>query len=80
MPDELPEECCAKCRFWWDRARDSYGDSDGVFGENTFSSCRRFPKSFIGGNNRLRYDDWEHPVMIDVDWCGEFQPRKETPS
>jgi|688.fasta_scaffold55407_7 hypothetical protein len=75
--EQLPEECCAKCRFWWRNASDTYGEQDGVYGDNRFAPCRRFPKVFTGEKKQFAYDDWDHPVMIDDDWCGEFQPRKE---
>ena len=61
MPDELPDECCAKCRFLWDPATVNPWE------------CRRFPPVIT----HERY--FVFPDVDDDDWCGEFQPRKETP-
>jgi|688.fasta_scaffold836328_2 hypothetical protein len=72
LPDELPEECCAKCRFSLPFEMESL-----VF-------CRRFPP----GSSMLVFDyddnfsvatkkvEQTFPMIDDDDWCGEFQPRK----
>jgi len=71
LPDELPDECCAKCRF--------FSSPD-----DNRSWCRRYPKSvfIIGEEGDDDYYDpfsgqnWWWPTMYASDWCGEFQPVK----
>lgn len=72
LPDELPEECCAKCRFYrrW--------------GNNPMA-CHRYPPVLTPGEISVHLDDdaaWcvetstEYPEPPESDWCGEFQPVK----
>lgn len=77
MPDELPEECCAKCRFAFDMHL--YPDD----AEHREGSCRRFPPKTVRPP-RLEFEDWEqrkqlclYPLVAEFDWCGEFQPRND---
>lgn len=80
MSGELPTECCAKCRFWWSNAKDSYGEQDGIYGDNYYAACRRFPKVRVDKSpTGFAYEGFDFPVMIDSDWCGEFQPRPDVP-
>ncbi len=73
MSEELPDECCAKCRFY---DRDDYDVIDG----DKFGFCRRYPPS-------INFERWRRevglnpvcgvsPPVWEHDWCGEFQPRQ----
>jgi hypothetical protein len=57
---------CGNCRFASD-------DLTVAGDEYTMFMCQRFPPS--------RYDlekgDWFRPLVADVDWCGEWQPRPQ---
>jgi len=72
MAEELPEECCAKCRFADDIDSEEY-------------VCRRYPP--IPASDEYAADKtysfvryFTHPDVEPSDWCGEFQPRKDTPA
>lgn len=73
MNEELPEECCAKCRFYME---DEHGQL----------SCHRYPPTVTPATIRDMDDGerwievtYDYPATNGYDWCGEFQPRKETP-
>jgi hypothetical protein len=75
---QMPEECCGKCRFWWREAADTYGDDDPIFGDEDFSQCRRFPKQHDSASRgfQFEYEPFYHPITLQSDWCGEFQPKE----
>lgn len=78
---ELPQECCAKCRF----ARGESVDSVAFH-------CHRYPPYFPAsisvvpdiryGRKSIHADANDgvsqalFPGVYDDDWCGEFQPRQ----
>lgn len=74
MDDDLPEECCAKCRFsgrnedFQDQPVLSFDDHTGWDG----FYCRRYPPSRATETPPDNY-----PSVRSRDWCGEFQPRKD---
>jgi hypothetical protein len=77
MSDELPDECCAKCRFWW------YGDDPGIPGMDpgtwelptTRLYCRRFPP--ISFPLAMVPQNCDFAMTKASWWCGEFQPVKK---
>jgi hypothetical protein len=83
MAEELPNECCVKCRFWGildTQYANFIDDQDGT--------CRRFPPTAIlpdlrdedGGVDSLsRAYTWFFPATRGGDWCGEFEPQKKKP-
>ena len=84
MTEELPNEFCAKCRFWGildTQYANFIDDQDGT--------CRRFPPTAIlpdlrdedGGVDSLsRAYTWFFPATRGGDWCGEFQSRDKKPA
>lgn len=78
MDDELPDECCAKCRF---TTLASGSDSEQGY-------CQRFPPSLLEIDTQsvdieMAIESshwWGFPVIEKDNWCGEFQPQKDTPS
>lgn len=84
MASELPEECCAKCRFG-ELMREEPFLQDSEF------RCRRYPPSvFIGAVGESDVDEvadnatssgyFYAPYVTGDNWCGEFQPRKAEPT
>ena len=70
MSDELPDECCAKCRF-----------TEHIDGEEYV--CRRYPPvACSDGYSDDKTYSWvryyKHPDVEKTDCCGEFQPVKAT--
>ena len=65
MTDPLPDECCAKCRFFLGLTQ-------------ACGYCRRHPRIVVVISDYLNY---AYPGTDVDDWCGEYQPRtKETPT
>jgi len=64
MMDEMPDECCAKCRF--------------LHSATNRGKCHRFPPVFDHTTNPSVPHDvrWTFPIVMLDDWCGEFQPQK----
>lgn len=74
---ELPRECCAKCRF--------AGPPLDCDDPPVIAECRRFPPLFFSGfgqssGDDMSVDNWHRPTVMLYDWCGEFQPRQEKPA
>ena len=61
MAEELPVECCGKCRF---------GYMPNNFEGDITVQCRR--RSPVFSPNMMD----KFPTMCDFEWCGEFQPGK----
>jgi hypothetical protein len=81
MASELPDECCANCRFWHLSFKTDFCDPDDKEDTSTWSQCRRFPPvspvDNIGFWADGEPDDGPaYPLTHDYDWCGEFQPVK----
>jgi hypothetical protein len=71
MASELPEECCAKCRF-----RMRFEDTPEWGG--SVKECRRnAPVAVVQPWGGVQAN---FPTMVASDWCGEFQPRKAEPT
>lgn len=67
MNEELPEECCDKCRFAF------------LLIENgDVTRCKRYPPTRKPAEG-IENENWVQPLTMIDDWCGEFQPRKDTP-
>jgi hypothetical protein len=82
--EQLPDECCAKCRF----GQKEIGTSDSGHVFLRWVLCRRRPPILLDGAKACVRDAedgatvasaWSFPVMIDDDWCGEFQLRPASP-
>lgn len=71
MSEELPDECCAKCRFGFlfEPTSDDF---------STVFTCKRHPPQWREADD-ADLDNWFQPLTYAYDWCGEFQPRKDTP-
>jgi len=65
MPGPSGERCDG-CYFW-----ERWGDENGVPTEDGI--CFRMPPGDNGDGEPLR------PVTDQVDWCGEFKPKKDEP-
>lgn len=66
MPDELPDECCGKCRFWSPPTENQLAENAESDGE-----CLRYPPTLVMTDAGL--ENW-FPDTADFDWCGEYQP------
>lgn len=78
---ELPQECCAKCRFWDFIKKAGFTDPDELDDKWWWSHCRRFPPVAPVANacfwaDGVPLDSPSYPLTQDDDWCGEFQPRQ----
>lgn len=89
---DLPEECCAKCRF----SDFLYELSDLPAALHDLYQCRRFPPTFVrsrpnddeGGEPEVAmtpsvediytFSFWRHPRVTSIDWCGEFQRKAQS--
>lgn len=67
MAEELPDECCAKCRFW----REPTEDEITKYGEGVLGECYRYPPTMLMVDGRA--ESW-YPDTGDDEWCGEYQP------
>lgn len=83
------EEKCETCKFWSIMFRkytspgkgggcDPLDDTDEDWGK-----CRRYPlKQVVERIDRYDSSNWDQPVTLYYDWCGEWQPKptsQETP-
>ena len=66
MTDELPDECCAKCRF-------HFGFVCRRYPKVLFTVTET--------SNPVTLKHWAHPPVDAREWCGEFQPKelRQTP-
>lgn len=68
--NDLPDECCAKCRFSVLCAIPQ--DLPPVL------TCKRYPPTYhrLDDDDDDEDDPWHQPLVYGHDWCGEFQPRQ----
>ncbi len=70
---DLPQECCAACRFWSEQDEIVFPDADSKDYPIARSLCRRYTPVSPPDPPLFR-------LTRDLDWCGEFQPREERPA
>jgi len=74
----MNDERCDGCRFWNVTDLEVSFDLD-AGGEAALGRCRRYPPVLIRvipGDMIPDGSEWNAPLTIDSDWCGEFQPAK----
>lgn len=91
IEQELPQECCAKCRFRGDEQGEGISEVDKEY------HCRRYPPmQFVHEYDEPPgeslehvdamtgalecYSFWFFPVVLATQWCGEFQPSQPNPA
>lgn len=64
---------CDECKFWEGIGSEN-GDPDIQAG-----LCHRHPPRLLdstrGCSGSMTITAWQHPTVVDADWCGEFQPK-----
>jgi len=64
-PNDLPDECCGKCRFWW-------GTNEQVDGKS-IGFCRNAPPVLLDHHYVASPTSWCQPITKDRGWCGKFR-------
>lgn len=65
------KECCENCRFW-DGSMAYQPSGSRAY----FSYCLRYPPvlSSLGWEGASEPENWCHPTVSEVQWCGEWKP------
>jgi hypothetical protein len=75
--DDRPDRC-ETCRHW-EHCDGLDEQNQAVSPDDAFGYCHRYPPTLDNPRESGQWASWSLPVMLRIDFCGEWKPKDAEP-